>query len=168
MDKKCESESILDDDVLYEITLNSSNLMLQNFNNIRTSIDLAAWALKNEMGTYYSVSATSGNYEVSAALKRELVQKIKDSCEIGENVIATTDFNTLIELSTINDVAIYKYKDAWLLFKKNNSISTTEFIDNREKITVADLTDANWEKGISKDGYCLLFKFSDKPKALIP
>lgn len=108
MDKKCESESILDDDVLYEITLNSSNLMLQNFNNIRTSIDLAAWALKNEMGTYYSVSATSGNYEVSAALKRELVQNIKDSCEIGENVIATTDFNTLIELSTINDVAIYK------------------------------------------------------------
>ena len=163
MNKKCEYISILDDDQLQHIAQNSSDLMLENCNtDVSTKNNLAVWALKNGMGTYYSVSATSGNYELSAALKDAVLDTIKGTHKIGENVIATSDLNTLIELSTLEDISIYRYKDAWLIFKNNGYALKADYADNREKFTVANFTDSNWEGGISKDGACLLFEFTDK------
>ncbi|MBD5524300.1 MAG: hypothetical protein HDR04_07755 [Lachnospiraceae bacterium] len=163
MDENCEYKSILDDDQLQQIASSSSDLMLENCNiNSSTKSSLAVWALKNGMGTYYSVSENSGDYAVSAALKTKALDKIKSTHKIGESVIVTSDFDTLVELSTLENVAIYQYKDAWLIVKNYGYIPETNYNDKKEKFTVTNFTDSNWENGISKDGTCLLFEFTDE------
>lgn len=112
---KSDYDSILQSKVLEEVAGHSGYLILENYEGSWKMV--AAWALKNGMGTYYSV-ANSGNYDNSSKLEEKIREMINESGDLGDYVIATTDIATFERYEMFPQAEAYEYEGIYFIYKE--------------------------------------------------
>lgn len=110
--------SILNETALSEQIQHCETLFLEEDINDYENRNLAVWAFKNNLNTYFSV-ANSGNYSKSHKLALETLENQKARKSLGGVIIATTLEETAKQyLSIFVDGKCYVYGDIYLIFKK--------------------------------------------------
>lgn len=131
---------------------------------------LAVWAHRNRLKTYFT-TANSGDFSECLARREEAVQRIFDTQDLGSNIIATADKAAVLRYMSLPDAALYTYDGIYFIYK-----NVGERVYTREKqvyeldgqvidfaktnVMLCNLSDENWEYGVKKDGYTLLFSYS--------
>lgn len=118
MGENAEYVSILDETAWNKELCHSETLFLESDIDTYENRNLAIWALKNGLNTYFSV-ANSGNYRKSQELALETIEKQKEKRSIGGVVIATTIEETAKQyLSIFADGKCYVYGEVFLIYQK--------------------------------------------------
>lgn len=131
---------------------------------------LAVWAHRNRLKTYFT-TANSGDFSECLARREEAVQRIFDTQDLGSNIIATADKAVVLRYMSLPDAALYTYDGIYFIYKNvGERVYTREkqvyeldgqVIDfSKTNVMLCNLSDENWECGVKKDGYTLLFSYS--------
>ncbi|MCQ2516260.1 MAG: DUF6311 domain-containing protein [Saccharofermentans sp.] len=95
--------TLLDDPVLTSIASQNSYLLADDFQE--NYIPITAWAYTNHMKTYFSIG--SGNFEESRSASDEILNRVKTTGDIGDNVIITTNFELAQQYDEYENIAVY-------------------------------------------------------------
>lgn len=139
-----EYSSILDDKVAMAIFDQNEDVLLDNFNG--DSRSLAVAATKNGCKLYYSV-ANSGNYEKTYSYAEKIISETKRLGNIGQHIIATTDWNILKNYVKFKDIGFYNYNGIYIIAKDMDGKLT----HNADGYMASSLSDDNWTNGISNE-----------------
>lgn len=106
------ADEIITDDLLAKVGDHADALLLDSFAG--NSRILAIWAFKHHMDTYYTM-ANSGTYPRSAETASALIEKSRQTGDIGRNVIVTTDQNVAEQYGALG-IKVFKRADCYFLF----------------------------------------------------
>lgn len=108
--------SILQEPELNAVMEGKENFLLdQYYDGVRM---LSVPALKHHMRLYFS-TANSGSYEKTEEEAQQILAVIKETGEIGNNLVLTSDWDTAQEYLQFDNIACYERNGAYFLFGKN-------------------------------------------------
>ena len=119
MNEKASYVSYIDDMKLKEIGENAESILLEEIEPIY-KITLPVWAFKNNMATYYSV-ANSGDYGVTNNLSDELLAEVKETGNIGKNVIVTNNSEIVDLYDQYENISVYNIDDIYFIYNNGEN-----------------------------------------------
>jgi hypothetical protein len=107
--------SILDSDEVNGIMAGRSALLSDTLDtNNRYP---AAVAIKNGLDIYYSI-ANSGSYDATVYQNEQLTAHIRETGDIGDYVVVTTDIDILNEYLAYDNITYVSYEDTYFIAGK--------------------------------------------------
>lgn len=155
MDHNANFASISDDDTIATIMNENTYVVLDGYTG--DTRRLAVAASKEQCKLYYSV-ANSGTYEKTEVKRSELIKEMKQTRNIEDYVIATTEWNTLKKYLSENN-GYYEYAGQYFIATdKNRTLNHVA-----QGYTASSLKDDNWTSGINNaDSQVVLFSWDEQ------